>query len=137
MKSRRSSGVGVDSSGGWATPKRTPPPKRLAVSPAAESGVLQPERRYLKDAYRYDPGKGWKKLADLPRAVVAAPSPAPVAGGSPLVLGGDDSTQLTATPDTHRGFSKTILRYDPKDPVAIFSPQIRADVQDKRPGQIQ
>ena len=24
------------------------------------------ERRYLKDAYRYDPGRGWKRLGEAP-----------------------------------------------------------------------
>jgi len=35
------------------------------------------QRRYLTDAFRYDPLKGWKRIADLSHPVVAAPSPAP------------------------------------------------------------
>jgi len=31
------------------------------------------ERRYLKDAYCYEPEHGWKRIADLPHSVVAAP----------------------------------------------------------------
>jgi N-acetylneuraminic acid mutarotase len=48
-------------------------------------------RRYLKNAYRYDPGKGWKRIADVPAPVAAAPSPAPTdAQGFFYILGGDD-----------------------------------------------
>jgi N-acetylneuraminate epimerase len=72
------------------------------------------ERRYLKDAYRYDPGKGWSKLADLPRAAVAAPSPAPGDATGFFVLGGDDGTQVGVAPEKHRGFAKSVLRFDAK-----------------------
>lgn len=82
----------------------------LEVDPA---GKLT--RRYLQDAYRYDSKAGWKRVADLSRAVVAAPSPAPHDATGFYVLGGDDGAQLTAHPTKHRGFPKTILRYDPRD----------------------
>lgn len=72
------------------------------------------ERKYLRDAYRYDPGQGWTKVADLPRAAVAAPSPAPTDATGFFVLGGDDGTQLGVAPEKHRGFAKSILRYDTK-----------------------
>ena len=35
------------------------------------------ERRYLKDAYRFDPDKGWKRIADLPHPVVVTAAPFP------------------------------------------------------------
>lgn len=73
-----------------------------------------PERKYLKDAYRYDPGKGWKRVADLPRPVAAAPSPAPTNDSGFYILGGDDGSQVGVAPDKHRGFNKTVLRYDLK-----------------------
>ena len=73
-----------------------------------------PERRYLKDAYRYDPGKGWKRIADLPHAVTAAPSPAPTDALGFYILGGDDGSQIGIDPSKHRGFNQTILRYDLK-----------------------
>ncbi len=72
------------------------------------------ERKYLKDAYRYTPGKGWKRIADLPAAVVAAPSPAPADASGFFILGGDDGSQVGTAPERHRGFSEQILRYDPK-----------------------
>lgn len=72
------------------------------------------ERRYRKDAYCYDPAAGWKRLADLPHPVAAAPSPAPTDATGFSVLGGDDGTQVGVAPDRHRGFVRTILRYDAK-----------------------
>ncbi len=72
------------------------------------------ERRYLKDAYRYDPDKGWKRVADLPYPVVAAPSPAPADASGFYILGGDDGSQVGVDPEKHRGFGKKVLRYDMK-----------------------
>jgi N-acetylneuraminate epimerase len=69
-------------------------------------------RRYLSDAYRYVPKRGWSRVADLPHAVVAAPSPAPNAESAWYILGGDDGTQVDVAPDAHRGFSPDVLRYD-------------------------
>ncbi|MBN9122927.1 MAG: galactose oxidase, partial [Planctomycetes bacterium] len=63
---------------------------------------------------RYDPDTGWKRVADLPGPLAAGPSPAPADATGFYVLGGDDGSQIGATPDKHRGFSKTVLRYDPK-----------------------
>jgi N-acetylneuraminic acid mutarotase len=73
----------------------------------------KPQREWLRDAWRYTPGQGWKRLADLPRASVAAPSPAAVASGRLLVVGGDDGAQLKTLPADHRGFPRDILAYDP------------------------
>jgi N-acetylneuraminate epimerase len=70
------------------------------------------ERRYLTDAYRYHPHQGWKRLADLPHSIVAAPSPAPTDATVFYLLGGDDGSQVGVAPDKHRGFAKAILRYD-------------------------
>ena len=51
-------------------------------------------REYLRDAYRFTPGQGWRRLADLPCAAVAAPSPAAAAGNSLLIFSGDDGTHV-------------------------------------------
>lgn len=80
-----------------------------ALSPGPNGA---PVREWLRDAYRYTPGGGWQRLADLPRAAVAAPTPAPTLGASHLlVLGGDDGAQVDASPDDHAGFPRGILAY--------------------------
>jgi len=72
-----------------------------------------PVRHYLKDAYRYTPGLGWKQLADLPRAAVAAPSPAILHENQLLIVSGDDGELVNFEPKSaHPGFPKTILAYD-------------------------
>ncbi len=82
-----------------------------ALAPDANG---KPVRTYLRDAWRYDLRGGWKKLADLPRAAVAAPTPAPAVGASHLfVLGGDDGTLIHFEPKSrHPGFPRSILGYD-------------------------
>lgn len=70
-------------------------------------------REWLRDAYRYTPGAGWKRIADLPRVSVAAPSPAPDVGGKLFVIGGDDGAQASVAPTVHKGFPRDVLAYDP------------------------
>ena len=87
------------------------------------------ERRYLKDAYRYDPDNGWKRIADLPHSVVAAPSPAPTDATDFYVLGGDDGSQVEVGSGKHQGFSKKVLRYDSKtqkwaEAGELFAPRV-------------
>jgi N-acetylneuraminic acid mutarotase len=76
----------------------------------------QPVRRYLTDVYRYRPGAGWQRMADIPRATVAAPSPAPVVAATQiLVLSGDDGTKVDFQPlEKHPGFPQDVLAYDTK-----------------------
>ena len=76
--------------------------------------VEELERRYLKDGYRYQPGQGWKRVADLPRPVVAAPTPAPADASGFCLMGGDDGSQVGVAPGAHQGFSKQLLRFDLK-----------------------
>lgn len=73
-----------------------------------------PQRRYLTDTYRYHAEHGWAQLADAPRSVAAAPSPAlPVGNSRFLVLGGDDGSAVGFQPiDQHPGFSRRIYSYD-------------------------
>ncbi len=73
----------------------------------------KPVRRYLKDSYRFTPAKGWKRLADLPRAAVAAPSPAIAREGKLLIISGDDGELINFEPKSaHPGFPKDVLAYD-------------------------
>lgn len=74
----------------------------------------KPARRYLKDAYRFDPGAGWSRIADLPCPVAAAPTPAFADASGFEVFGGDDGSQVDCPPGEHRGFRKEILRYELK-----------------------
>ncbi|MFO0943321.1 MAG: hypothetical protein U0930_21510 [Pirellulales bacterium] len=106
----------------------------LSGAALSEGSDGKPVRRYLSDGYRYHPSSGWSKLADMPRAAVAAPSPAAVvrleksfrkSGSSKessqpeidtsagiVVLGGDDGTKVDFRPiDQHPGFPSTALVY--------------------------
>jgi hypothetical protein len=76
----------------------------------------KPLREYLRDAWRYTPGLGWKRLAELPRAAAAAPSPAPcLADRQLLVISGDDGKLVGFKPETaHPGFPRDVLAYDVK-----------------------
>ncbi len=78
----------------------------------APDAAGKPVRTYLREAWKFADGK-WTRLADLPRAAVAAASPAPVRGRSLFVVSGDDGLQTgLPTPAAHQGFTKEILRYD-------------------------
>ncbi len=72
----------------------------------------KPVREWLRDAWRYTPGMGWKRLADVPRVAVAAPSPAAEDDGRLLVLGGDDGSQIDVEPTNHNGFPRGIQAFD-------------------------
>ena len=74
----------------------------------------KPVREWLRDAYRYSPRQGWRRIADLPRVAVAAPSPAPVVSDHLLIFGGDDGAQVNAAPAVHQGFPRDVLAYAPK-----------------------
>ena len=82
-----------------------------SLKPGADGKAV---REYLRDAYAYHPGKGWKRLADMPRPAVAAPSPAIAAGDSHLlVVSGDDGSKVDFQPVRgHPGFPRDVLSYD-------------------------
>lgn len=112
---------------GWKRLDPIPGPGRiLPVVAACEGGFHvvsgaslapdaagKPVRTYLKDGWVYRPGKGWSALPDLPRAVVAAPSPAMVLpNGTFRIFGGDDGSLAGLKPGTpHPGFSRRVLEY--------------------------
>lgn len=75
----------------------------------------QAERRYLSDAWRYREDEGWQRLADLPHAVAAAPSPAMPAGRGMLVIAGGVWPEFLASlpqQAPHPGFSRSKIAYD-------------------------
>ena len=111
---------------GWRVLPSLPAPGRiLATAAAVDGGFLvfggcslaagadgKASRTYLLDAWRFADGK-WSALPDLPRASVAAASPAPVVGSSVFLVSGDDGAQTgLASPADHKGFTAQILRLD-------------------------
>ena len=112
----------------WETLDPWPGPERmLAVAGAtADSFYIfsgarlsagadgKPIREYLRDAYRFTAGKGWIRIADLPRAAVAAPSPALFGGGTRLlIVSGDDGANVNFSPvREHPGFPRDVIAYD-------------------------
>ena len=87
-------------------------PGKKTTGGNAPQGGSNVVRHYLKDAYRYDLAKGWKRIADLPSPAVGAPSPAADDGLALYLFGFDDGSQIASAPDEHRGFNKQILRYE-------------------------
>ena len=81
------------------------------LTPGADG---KPVREFLRDAYRFTPGTGWARLADMPRAAVAAPTPALSAGISRvLIVSGDDGTKVDFQPvREHPGFPRDVIAYD-------------------------
>ncbi|MBP6965185.1 MAG: sodium/solute symporter [Armatimonadetes bacterium] len=111
----------------WMEIEPIPGPGRILPAVAAQDGALyvfggaslhpgpdgKAVRTYLADSYCYRPGKGWKRVADLPSPVTAAPSAA-YGPSHILVFGGDDGllvNRVQELKDTHPGFSRRILAY--------------------------
>lgn len=77
----------------------------------------KPKRQYLKECWKFELDRSdfsgrWIPQADLPVALAASPSPAIVDQDCLWILGGDDGTQVGASPNEHRGFSKAIYSLD-------------------------
>ena len=114
---------------GWRELPPWPGPERVLATAGAHDGAFflfsgarlipdgpgKTSREWLRDAYRYTSTTGWKRVADLPRVAVAAPSPAPAVAGRLLVLGGDDGAQVALAPTAHQGFPRDTLAYRPAD----------------------
>ena len=96
------------------------------------SGValIEGQRKYLNDAYKFTSKNVWEKIADLPHSVAAAPTPAFASKKEIMVFGGDDGS-LASTSATlkekHPGFSKQILAY-----VSGLGPQLAQNIVDYR-----
>lgn len=112
---------------GWKQETFPGPPRILAVSAVQQESFFvmsgaslaaaaggKSVRSYLRDAWHYHPAIGWESIAGMPRAAVAAPSPAPAFGASHfLVIGGDDGSRVGfQPPSAHPGFPRSILAYD-------------------------
>lgn len=108
----------------WKELPAWPGPSRMLAVAAASNNcfylfsgteLIDGKRVYLNDAYSYSEEKGWQKLADLPYAVVAAPSPAFNSGKNELLIFGGDNGKEAANAATlkekHPGFSDKILQY--------------------------
>lgn len=112
----------------WRELEPWPGPERMLAVAGAQDGSFfllsgarlragadgKPVRDYLRDAYRHTPGRGWKRIADLPRPAVGAPSPAvPVGARQLLVFTGDDGANVAFKPvERHPGFPRDTLAYD-------------------------
>lgn len=71
------------------------------------------DRKYLSDAYVFNPGKGWKKLASMPAPSVAAPSPVISKNGRIQLFSGDDGKLVNFEPkQKHPGFPNSAMEYD-------------------------
>lgn len=80
---------------------------------AGENG--KPSRRYLRDGYRFDVARGWRRIAALPFTAAAAPSPAPVVQNQIFLLSYDDGSRAALAPSpSHPGFSGSVITYDTK-----------------------
>lgn len=109
---------------GWKQLPSWPGPSRmLSVAGAGKdcfflfSGteLREGKRIYLDDAYVYSEKTGWRKLANLPFPVVAAPSPAFLIHKDRLdIFGGDtgkDAATAASLKENHPGFSDKIISY--------------------------
>lgn len=73
------------------------------------------DRNYLRDAYAYTRAQGWRRLADPPRAIAGALSPAPIdRRGRVIIISGDDGTKRHLDGPHHPGFPLDIFAYDPQ-----------------------
>ena len=111
----------------WQELPPWPGPERILPVAGAQGGAFylfggaqlvagadgKPTRNVLIDAYRYTPGdRAWRRVADPPRPVTAAPSPAPAIGQSHLfILGGDDRRSFDVAPKDHARFAGDVLAY--------------------------
>lgn len=110
----------------WKEIQPLPGPGRILATAAAKDGAFwvmggaelnhgpngSAVRKYLSDAFKFIPGRGWERVVDMPHPVVAAPSPAPVLGNEIWLLGGDDGSRVGTPPTSHPGFPRTTLRFN-------------------------
>jgi N-acetylneuraminic acid mutarotase len=131
---------------GWKELPSWPGPARMLAMSGEAGGAFyvfggvelhadsqgKPVRRYLADGYRFEGGKGWRRVADMPRAVAGAASPLPGLQGRLVVVSGDDGSKVGFEPKSeHPGFPRDVLAYDVRRDVWVgwgMSPLSRATV---------
>lgn len=112
---------------GWSALPSWPGKERMLAAAASLKGAFyllggaalhpgadgKPEREWMNDAFRFTSGRGWEKLPMMPRAVVAAASPAPVNSSALFLLSGDDGAKIGFKPESdHPGFPRSALQFD-------------------------
>lgn len=111
---------------GWQEQSPLPGRGRFLHQMAAVNGLLyvlggiglkeedgKQARELLTEAWSFSPNQGWKRLPDMPYAIAAAPTPAPVSGnGEIFLLGGDDGSGKKYTPQNNPGFNNQSLCLD-------------------------
>ncbi len=78
------------------------------------------KRQYLRDAYILDTENTWRRIANLPESVAAAPGPAwfDRQSESLLIFGGDNGELASKDlRERHPGFSNNVLCYSPDENV--------------------
>lgn len=113
---------------GWKTLAPLPADGRILATSAGIDGAFviaggcalapddagKPKRTYLRETWSFSNDQ-WTRLADMPRAAVAAATPAPVRDGMMFVVSGDDGLQVNLpSPADHRGFTREILGFNPQ-----------------------
>jgi SSS family transporter len=110
----------------WEELEPWPGPGRMQAVAASRNGAFflaggielssvpddQLQRVALHDAYRYTPGSGWKRIADLPHAIFGAPSPAPALGPAHFLIVGGDDAPTRAVDSVAPERPRTILAYN-------------------------
>ena len=113
---------------GWKALPPWPGPARILPAAAGRAGEFYllggaeltgtagppPGRRFLKDAYRYRPGKGWERLPDLP--IASSAGYAVMDGKDVVLLGGNDgefADREFEMKDNHPGFPLNGFRLSP------------------------
>lgn len=111
---------------GWTSLESWAGPERFYATGGSQDGALhlfggarlvpgpdgKPTHEWLRDAWRYTPGAGWRRLADLPTPLVGTPGPAPAVGPAHLLLiGGDDGSLTDHPPTDHPGFPRNLWAY--------------------------
>lgn len=111
---------------GWQELDPLPGRGRFLHQMAAADGVLyvlggiglreedgKQVRELLTEAWSFTPERGWTRLPEMPYAIAAAPTPAPVSrNGVIYLLGGDDGSGKKYSPQTNPGFNNQSLCLD-------------------------